>query len=346
MSPMPAPMTRSCRVVHEWIDSEVLRGNRLGDPTLRDTPVLLPPGYDDAPGRRYPVIVVLSAFTSTGWQQLNRSPLQESLDERIARLHAEDPSLPEAIYVLPDCFTRLGGSQYVNSPGLGRYEDHVVQEVVPLIDRRYRTLAAPAHRGLVGRSSGGIGAMWLAMNHPETFGAVAVHAGDGAFRTTMWPEMLKFCRRVRRYGGPKGLLEKLLQIGKGQRPGELFDLMSFLACASAYSPAPETELGFALPVDWETGVLDEAVFARWLRHDPVEICAEEPYLSALRRMRFIYLDAGTRDEYHLDLAMRQLAARLRGLGIAVTHEEFDDGHMSTLYRYDRSLPLLARALAA
>ncbi len=336
---------RPCRVVHELIDSAVLHGNRFGDPTLRDTPVILPPGYDSDPDRRYPVLVVLAAFTSTGWQLLNRSPLAEALDERLSRLYAQDPQMPEAIVVLPDCFTVLGGSQYVNSPGLGRYEDHIVQEVVPLLDQRYRTLAAPEHRAVMGRSSGGLGAMWLAMNHPQMFRAVGVHAGDSYFRATLPPEMLKFCRRVRRHGGPGPLLEKLLGLGKGPRTSDLFDLMTIMANGAAYSPDPDAPLGFVLPFDWETATLYPEVLERWLRYDPVEICGEEPYLSALRQQKLIYLDAGTRDEYYLDLGMRQLKARLSALGIAVTHEEFDDGHMNTNYRYDRSLPLLMRAIA-
>lgn len=336
-------MSKPCRIVHETVDSQVLRGNRFGDPTLRETPVILPPSYDDG-DRRYPTIYVLAAFSGTGWQLLNRSPLSESLDERLARLYEEDPTLPEVIVVLPDCFTVLGGSQYVNSAGLGRYEDHVIEEVVPLVDRRYRTLAAPEHRGVLGRSSGGLGAMWLAMNHPDVFQAVAVHAGDSYFRLTLVPELLKFCRRVRRYGGPGPLLAKLLSIGKGQRGGDLFNLMTVMANGAAYSPDAEAPLGFTLPIDWETATVDEAVLARWLRFDPVEICGEEPYLSALRRQRLIFLDAGTRDEYHLDLGMRQLKARLSALGLPVVHEEFEDGHMNTTYRYDRSLPLLFRSL--
>ena len=157
--------------------------------------------------------------------------------------------------------------------------------------------------------------------------------------------MLKYVRRVRRYGGPEALLEKLRGIGKGQRSGDLFDLMTFMACGAAYSPDASVPLGFRLPIDWQTGTIDDEVFARWLRYDPVERCCDEPFLRALRSLRLLYLDAGTRDEYHLDVAARQLAARLRGLGVAVVHEEFDDGHMNTNYRYDRSIPLLCRALA-
>ena len=334
-----------CRVVHEVVASQVLHGNALGDPTERLTPVILPPSYDHEPDRRYPVIYLLAAFTGTGWQQLTRSPFAESLDERLARLYRTDPTLPEFIVVLPDCFTALGGSQYVNSPALGRYQDHVIKEVLPQIDRRYRTLPLARHRAVVGRSSGGIGALWLAMNHPDLFSAVASHAGDGFFRATTPPELLKFCRRVSRFDGPEGALRHWLGLGKQPRPGDLFDVAVILASAAAYSPDAATPLGFRLPIDWRTATLDPDVFARWLRFDPVELCTEEPYRSALCRQRLIFLDAGTRDEYYLDLATRQLALRLSQIGAPVIHEEFEDGHMNTAYRFDRSLPLLARAIA-
>lgn len=360
MLPLPAPQIASlpvplphlqagpCRIVYETVESAALRDNAYGDPHTRLVPVILPPSYDREPSRRYPVVYVLSAFASTGWQQLTRSPLAESFDERLARLYAgsaSEPPLAECIYVLPDCFTALGGSQYVNSPLLGRHEDHIVRELVPLIDQRYRTRALAAHRGVIGRSSGGIGALWLAMNHPTVFGAVVSHAGDGAFRTTLPHIILPFCRVARRYGGPQGLLQKWLSLGKGPRGGELFDPMTVLASGAAYSPDPRLPLGFALAFDPDTGIVDEAVFARWLRFDPVEICQEEPYRRALAGMRLIFLDGGLRDEYFLDFAARALATRLRQADIAVQHEEFDDGHRGTQYRYDRSLPLLARAIS-
>ncbi|MCS6914044.1 MAG: alpha/beta hydrolase-fold protein [Myxococcales bacterium] len=330
------------RVVTEWIDSRALAGNALGDPARRQTSVILPPSYDDHPDRRYPVLLVLAPFSSTGWHLLSRSPLGEALDERLERLYAQEDGMRECIVVLPDCFTALGGSQYVNSPVLGHHEDHLVQEVLPLVDRHYRTLP---RRAVVGRSSGGFGAMWLAMNHPDLFCAVGCHAGDSAWRVTLIPELLKFCRCAQRHGGPRPLLDHLLALGKGPRSGELFDAMMILAYAAAYSPDAASPLGFALPICWESGALDEEVFRRWLRYDPVEICQEEPYRSALRRMQLIFLDAGTRDEYHLDLGMRQLAVRLRAIGARVLHEEFEGGHMGTTYRLDRSLPLLARVLA-
>ena len=337
--------SRLCSVESLSISSTALLGNRYGDPSTRALPVILPPSYHREPNRRYPVIYVLASFTGAGYQLLNRSPLTESLDERIARLLAADPSIPEFITVLPDCFTALGGSQYVNSPVLGRYADHLVYEVVPLIDHSLRTLGSASHQAIVGRSSGGIGALWLTMNHPEVFSAVASHAGDGFFRMTTPPELLKFSRRVRRYGGPEGALKTWLEAGRGPRPSDLFDVMTIFASAAAYSPDPSTPLGFALPVNWHDGTIDDDVFARWLRFDPVEICGDAPYRDALASQKLIFIDAGTRDEYYLDLAARKLVAKLRSLAIPVVHEEFDDGHMNTNYRFDRSLPALARAIS-
>jgi enterochelin esterase family protein len=70
------------------------------------------------------------------------------------------------------------------------------------------------------------------------------------------------------------------------------------------------------------------------------------HAEALRAMKLVYLDAGTRDEWALDIAARVMAARMRALGVAVEHEEFEDGHMGTAYRFEVSLPRLAAVLGA
>ena len=142
------------RVVIEHFASVVLRGNGAGDPHLRRVPVYLPPSYDVAPARRYPVLYVLTGFMGRGRMLLNDSPWSPSIDDRMDGLIARG-ACEEMILVMPDCFTRYGGSQYLNSSATGRYEDHVVQELVPHIDARYRTLSGRAHRGVAGKSSGG-----------------------------------------------------------------------------------------------------------------------------------------------------------------------------------------------
>src|SRR5207245_488085 len=83
----------------------VLRGNPARDPHTRIVPVYLPPSYDQAPARRYPVAFVLSGFTGRGRTLLNDNPWSPSLPERMDALLARG-ACGEMILVMPDCFTR------------------------------------------------------------------------------------------------------------------------------------------------------------------------------------------------------------------------------------------------
>src|SRR5438874_1833623 len=70
---------------------------------------------------------------------------------------------------------------FVDSPGTGRYHTYLCDDVVPFVDARYRTLPEPAHRGIQGKSSGGLGAMITPMLRPDLFGGLATHAGDALY---------------------------------------------------------------------------------------------------------------------------------------------------------------------
>src|SRR5262249_18433230 len=126
------------------------------------------------------------------------------LDERCDALIAA--GMPEMILVLPDCYTRFGGSQYLDSTATGRYETHVVAELVPWADRTYRTLAVRAHRGVAGKSSGGFGALTLGMRHPELFAAVACHSGDMLFEYCYRVDFPKACSVLQAAGGVEKFL--------------------------------------------------------------------------------------------------------------------------------------------
>jgi len=72
---------------------------------------------------------------------------------------------------------------------------------------------------------------------------------------------------------------------------------------------------------------------------------DEPrWRAGLEKMRSIYLDAGRSDEYNLQLATRQLAAKLAGHGLDCTHQEFEGGHSNTSHRYERSLAAVTAVL--
>lgn len=138
--------------------SRILKDNPPGDPHVRRLGFWLPPQYDEATarglGRRCRVLFDLVGFTGSGLAHANWKPSGDNVPERVARLIHERRMGP-AIVVLPDCFTALGGSRYVSSSALGRYADYLTRELIPFVDREFRTLASREHRGCFGKSSGG-----------------------------------------------------------------------------------------------------------------------------------------------------------------------------------------------
>ena len=126
--------------------SKILDGNPLGDPHVRKLGVWLPPQYDGgagkARGRRFPVLYDMVGFTGSGLAHVNWKPFGDNVPERAARLIHEQKMGP-AIIVFPDCFTALGGNQYVNSSAIGNYADYLTREMIPFVDREFRTLASP-----------------------------------------------------------------------------------------------------------------------------------------------------------------------------------------------------------
>src|SRR5262245_55669509 len=143
-------------VVIETIVSEVLSGNPLGDNRARRVPIYLPPEYERSEVG-YPVVYFLAGFSNGGVYLLGESAWAETLPQRVDRL-VNNGAIRPMIVVMPDCVTRFGGSQYINSSATGRYADHLVDELVPFVDARYRTLADRDHRVVMGKSSGGYGA--------------------------------------------------------------------------------------------------------------------------------------------------------------------------------------------
>ena len=202
-----------------------------------------------APDERLPVCFVLAGFTGRGQSYLETHPWKRSVaslyDEACAAGDA-----PRAILVFPDCFTALGGSQYVNSSATGRYEDHIVQELVPWVDERYPTL--PGRRAVCGKSSGGFGAMHLSMRHPEVFPAVGSISGDCGFEFVFAAELLACARGLLvREQTPAEFLAAFRD--DPDLSGDAHAILNALAMAACYSPAPETGLGFELPIDLQTG---------------------------------------------------------------------------------------------
>jgi S-formylglutathione hydrolase FrmB len=331
-------MSEAVSVQMVTVPGERLRNNPLDDPAERLMPVILPPGYDPSSSRRYPLLVGLTGFTGSGLQMLNVDPWQPNMPARLERLYAA--GMPHAIVALPDCFTKLGGSQYVNSDAVGRYEDYVIDEIVPFVDANFRTIVAPEGRALFGKSSGGYGAIMLGMKHPDVFGALACHSGDMYFDLCYKVDFPNVCNVINRAGGLEAWWAGFQS--REKKTKDDFTGLNTLAMAACYSPDPNGFMGIALPFDLYTCEQKDDVWARWLEFDPVVVV--DKYADNLRRLRYIYLDCGTRDEFNLQFGARVMSRKLSQLGIKHDHEEFDDGHMSVQYRYSVSLPRLVGAL--
>jgi enterochelin esterase-like enzyme len=320
------------------VESKALKGNLLGDPTVRELRVYVPAGYDV--GRRYPLLVDVVGFTGSGQIHTNWRPFTENVPERLDRLIGEG-SMPPVVVAFPDCFSRLGGNQYINSAAIGRYENYLVDEVVPLVEREL-ACGGPGRRAIFGKSSGGYGAIVHGMRRPDIWAALACHSGDMGFEVCYLQDMPVALNELAKHDRSIENFMRAFEQTKKPKEKEITTINA-LAMAASYDPDPTQFLGIRLPVDLETCELIPERWKNWLAHDPVRMadaCADN-----LRRLKAIYIDCGNEDQFHLHYGARQLNRALTRLGIAHTYEEFPDNHSDVDYRMDISLPFLARALA-
>jgi S-formylglutathione hydrolase FrmB len=323
------------------LESEALRGNPLGDAHARPLWVYVPPAYDAEPERRFPSLYLIQGMTGQIDMWRNRTAFRPNVPELVDRLFAEE-GCPPALVVFVDCWTSVGGSQFLDSPGTGRYHTYLCEEVVTFVDARYRTLAAPAHRGITGKSSGGYGAMVTPMLRPDVFGGLASHAGDALFELCYLPEFRDTARALR--DSYDGSYERFWKDFRSRPPlskASDFPLVNTWAMAACYSANEDGSV--ELPFEPANGMLRDEIWERWLAWDPVRMAPSRA--DALRSLRAVYLDAGTRDEYFLDLGAEAFRRELAALGVTdVFFELFDAKHGAIEYRYPLALRYLAERL--
>ncbi len=314
-------------------ESEVLKNNPLGDPHVRDLFVYLPPGYETS-GERYPTVYCLTGFTGRGKMLLNDNPFTPNLSERMDKLIATGKIRP-MIAVMPDCFTYYGGSQYINSTATGNYEDYLTQEIVKFVDANFRTIDDRGSRAVMGKSSGGYGSLIMGMRHADIFGLVCSTAGDAYFEYCYPMDFAKAFRAIK--GDPKKFMRDFWATEKQGKDSHA--AINTIGMAACYSP---NGADFDLPFDLTTGEIRDDVWKRWLEHDPVRLA--DKHADDLRSLKTLFIDAGKKDEFNLDIGAKILSIKLTGLGVRHTHEEFDDGHFGISYRYDRSLELISERI--
>ncbi len=325
--------------------SELLRGNPLGDPHDRPIHVYLPPGYDEQPARRYPVVYTIQGYTGHVATWFNRMPFRRPYPELADELFATTDT-PPAIVVYVDAWTSLGGSQFLDSPAIGRYHSYLCDEVVPWVDAQYRTLADRDHRAIAGKSSGGYGAMVTPMLRPDLFGALATHAGDALFEVCYQPGFCEIARTLRdEYDGSYDAFHADRRRRLHGTKDSDMDLIEMYGYAAAYSANPDGTV--SMPFD-DVGALVPDVWARWLAWDPVLMAGRPGYAEALRTQRAIWIDAGTRDEYYLDFGALAFRRALTAAGVpdqTVHFELFEAKHGGIEYRYPLALAWLCERIA-
>ncbi len=324
------------RVEVHTFESDVLQENPLGDPANRDLHVYLPPEYD-ATDDSLPVLYILSGFGSSSKKYLSHSTFAPAIHHQYEEVRDVQEGGP-AILVFPDCKTSLGGAQYMDSPAVGSYKTYLIKEIVPWIDRHYRTETEPRNRGVFGKSSGGYGALRLAIKHPEVFGVVGCHSGDMYFQYCYLPDFPVAAEAIREEGSAEAWLESFRE--RDFQSGNDFKVFQIIAMSACYSPDPQEPGEFVLPFDLETGAVRDGVWEQWLEEDPVRMVRSLG--GRLRELEYLFFDCGSNDEYNLQVGARVLHEKLRQQGIEHEYEEFDGGHRGTNVRY----PVFLRKLTS
>ncbi|MGE0597492.1 MAG: alpha/beta hydrolase [Hyphomonadaceae bacterium] len=320
-----------------WHTSKVLEGNPLADPVERELYVWTPPGWKA--GEDLPVLVDLRGYWGSALGHANWQAWGENLPERLDRLAAE--GMARAVVVLPDCYTKLYGNQYLNSEGSGRYGDYVCDEIVPFVEAKFGC-GGQGRRGVFGKSSGGYGAAWHGLSRADCWSAIAINSGDMGFDALFIPALLDDVDLLRKHDYS---IEKFVRhVESRPKAGhkERMALMDF-AMSAFYDPDPTQFRNMRLPLDPRTGELIPERWANWMAHDPVVMLDSK--LDEIRKLNLIYMDCGDHDQFRIHFGMRRFSNKLKAAGVIHTYQEFDDDHSDVDYRMDVFLPLLAKTLS-
>ncbi|MHA6289319.1 alpha/beta hydrolase [Maricaulis sp. CAU 1757] len=324
------------QVSTHFIDSEAVANNMLGDPTRRRIDVYVPAGHD---GRDLPLLVDLAGFTSGGPAHTNWKSFGESLPERADRLIAAG-TLEPCVIAFPDCFTRLGGNQYINSAAMGNWDDFLRSEAVPFVEDLYGC-GGHGRRACFGKSSGGYGSMVHALLHPDYWAGAACLSGDMGFELMFAADFAHTLRRIAKHGGTIESFMKAFESALKPAGDDIHALM-ILAMGATYDPDPDAYLGIRLPVTMDTCELIPERWANWLAWDPLRMVASRA--EGLKQMKALFIDCGDIDQYNLLYGARRMTRRLGELGVDHEYQEFPDNHSSLDYRLDTALPYLASRL--
>jgi len=125
--------------------------------------IYLPPCYENSADVRFPVLYLLhgQTYNQDQWVRMGVTAIADQL------IHS-DQAMP-FIMVFPD-------DRYWNSTAGAGFGDRFINDLIPYVDKNYRTIADREHRSLGGLSRGGGWTVQLGLEHPELFGALGLHS--------------------------------------------------------------------------------------------------------------------------------------------------------------------------
>lgn len=330
----------------EWVshESTALKNFPMGDSNQRQFPVYLPPDYDSKRKEPYPVIYILAGYGSKGASYIADDSafgisLPKRLDQKIL-----NKKLSPVIAVFPDCSSKMGGSQYINSPSLGNYSDYLCDELPDLIEKKFNAHRNSDFRGLMGHSSGGFGALINGMTRSDRFSFICSSAGDSFFEVSLLPLLNQALIELERAGSLVKFLEEYLchpsPKNLGRTKGEA---MMLLAMAPCYAPDPSAGPLFGkLFFDLKTGAIIPEIWNEYLAWDPVR--KVEQYAEQMKKLKYIHLCSGLQDEYCLQYGQRQFSEKLKKLGIHHEFEEYSGGHSGQSWRFESRITRMVEAM--
>lgn len=306
------------------IAGEKLRGNPLHDRVERRVAVFVPREYEAA--KPLPIVYYLPGYGGSSENFLRGGGGDfAQLVQKLA-----DDGMPMLLAVV-DCRNRWGGSQYLNSTAQGNYADYLCDEIVPTIEGRFAVKKERGSRTIAGHSSGGYGALMLAIAKHELFGKIVALSPDSEFDFTHRPLVEEsVVKRVT----PAELESYVAPTGAVQPREGLVELM--LGLSAAYAPSGADKPG---RFEWlydASGKFREEVWQRWLEKDPLLIARKNP--NAFSREQRVYLDGAERDAFRANVGARHIAEVLRERGVPCEFFESPGGHSDYLTpRLERGL---------
>jgi len=295
-----------------------LEGNLEGNSPDRDVLVVLPPGYDSNPNKRYPVIYFLHGFfaTLTAYDELVK--FQEAVDEAAKAGN-------EVIVVVPDANTRWKGAMYGASVTTGDFPRFIAEDLVKHIDNNYRTLARSESRGLSGHSMGGFGTLKVAMLYPGAFSSILAMAPCCLSPNNATAEQIQATLAMTQ--------EQVASAGFGQ--------LTTGASMAAWAPDPNNPPHYVMN-GVRDGAVDPLFRARMQANSPLVMLPQ--YLPSMKGLKAIQIEVGDKDGLIRDGTW--MHEELNKFGIRHEWKVFDGDHGNRVNSRFRSelLPFFGRHL--